>query len=139
MPLSAGDFAATIAFALAVIFDSSGSAIGDAFAGLWGDFRDAIRDSSEFAVRGSSAVDMAPAADTKDEESVFCAESASVTLGSTTAALNDIVAEDADAEDVDVGGADATGVKDDGAGSQNDVSAGLAVAAAAKACSGGAA
>jgi hypothetical protein len=137
MSLSAGDFAATIVFALAVIFDSSGSAIVDAFAGLWGDFRDAIRDSSEFAVRGSSGVDVAPAADTKHEESVLCAESVPITSGSTTAALIDIVAEDAD--DVDAGGADAAGVKDNGVGSENDVNAGLVAAAAAKACSGGAA
>jgi hypothetical protein len=138
MSLSAGDFAATIVFALAAIFDSSDSAIVDAFAGLWGDFRDAIRDSSEFVVRGSSGVDVAPAADTKDEESVLCAESTSTTSGSTTAALIDNVA-DVVAEDVDDDGADAAAVKDDGVGSENDVNAGLAAAAAAKACSGSAA
>jgi hypothetical protein len=141
MSLSAGDFAATIVFALAVIFDSSDSAIVDAFAGLWGDFRDAIRDSSEFVVRGSSGVDVAPAADTKDEESVLCAESDSTTSGSTTAALIDNVADVVakDVDDVDAGGADAEGVKDDRVGSENDVNAGLAAAAAAKACSGSAA
>jgi hypothetical protein len=138
MSLSAGDFAATIVFALAVVFDSSDSAIVDAFAGLWGDFRDAIRDSSEFVVRGSSGVDVAPAADTKDEESVLCGESTSTTSGSTTAALIDNVA-DVVAEDVDDDGADAAAVKDDGVGSENDVNAGLAAAAAAKACSGSAA
>jgi hypothetical protein len=138
MSLSAGDFAATIVFTLAVIFDSSDSTIVDAFGGLWGDFRDAIRDSSEFVVRGSSGVDVAPAADTKDEESVLCGESTSTTSGSTTAALIDNVA-DVVAEDVDDDGADAAAVKDDGVGSENDVNAGLAAAAAAKACSGSAA
>lgn len=79
--------------------------------------RDAIRDSSEFAVRGSFAV----AVPVVDATSSLGVESALTTSGSMTAAFMDI-------DGVGVGG-----VKDDGAGSANEVKEGLAAAAAAKA------